>query len=131
MKRIFFATPVLFVAVLGCATNSFVGHGRSEAGQFFGSVGITGHRTNLTIENGSKVPKLSIIGDDCTVTVEKGADLGRIQVWGNGNTVSVPGELLVYLTEAGKNNVLHRRSEEASPAVAQPTKPGEQIETAP
>jgi hypothetical protein len=101
------------VIASGCATNASVGHARTVSGQYFDSVGITGHGDTLTIERGSKVPKLSIIGDNSNVTVEDGAHVGRIELWGNGNTISLPGNLVVYVTQVGTNTIIHRPQQSA------------------
>ena len=101
-------TAGLLATASGCVTTRLVGHDRASSGRFMRDVGVTGNRTNLTIESGSKVPKLSIIGDDCTVTIEEGADVGRIEFWGNGCTVSLPADMMVYVSQAGANKIVHR-----------------------
>jgi len=101
-------TAGLLAVAPGCVTTHIVGHDRTSSGQFMRDVGVTGNRANLTIESGSQVPKLSIIGDDCTVTIEDGADVGRIEFWGNGCTVSLPADMMVYVSQAGANKIIHR-----------------------
>jgi hypothetical protein len=106
------ASLVLAIAFLvtapGCVTSRLVGHDQTISRKFTNDVGVTGNRTNLTIEAGSKIPKLSIIGDDCQVAVEDGAHIARIEFWGNGSTVTIPAGLMVYISQAGTNTVVHR-----------------------
>lgn len=121
MQRIAFIvlTTGLLVSAQGCTpTTRIIGHDTTTSRRFTNDVGVTGHRTNLTIEAGSQVPKLSIIGNDCTITVQDGADVARIEFWGNGNTVSLPHDLLIYLSQAGANRIVHRTSAEPRSADA-------------
>lgn len=117
MKRIVLSalTTGLLVAAGGCASHSIVGHGVTQAGQYFGDVGMVGHGTNLTVQAGSKVTKLSIIGDDCRVTVEEGAWVGWIEFWGNGSTVSIPADMVTRTSEVGANQIIHRPCAPYSP----------------
>lgn len=95
----------------GCARTSIAGHGNLRTNQFFGNLGITGDGNNVTIEDGSKVTKLSILGNNNTVTVEDGANLYRIEFWGKGNIVSVPEYLAIRATEVGTNQIIRRKPE--------------------
>ncbi len=110
MNRIVIGAGALVVLTLasGCAYNSIAGTGIVRADQYFGNVGVTGGGSNITILNGSKVPKLSILGNNNTITVEENVELRRIEFWGKGNTVSVPEDLTVRTTEVGNNQIIRR-----------------------
>jgi hypothetical protein len=103
----------------GCAANPIVGHGVSQVGRYRGDVGITGNGTELTIQSGSEVPKLSIAGDACIVNVEDGAIVRRIEFWGSANTVTIPDNLEPMVASMGTNKVVRRPV--GQPPSTQPT----------
>lgn len=81
----------------GCATNSIVGSGTTRVGTYHGDVGITGNDNVVTINDESRVRRLSIIGNNNQITVDYGAACAKIEIFGSGNTISVP----FYLNTAG------------------------------
>ena len=94
-----------------------------HAGHGTGDVRITGNGTELTIQSGSNVPKLSIVGDSCKVTVEDGARIGRIEFWGTGNTGTIPDSLNPIVALVGVKEVLHRPVGSAPAQVHPATRP--------
>ncbi len=93
----------------GCAHNSFVGSNGRRAGQFFGSVGVTGSNNEVTVQSGSRLKNISIIGDLNNFMVEDGVTLQQIEFYGTENTVSVPEGLTVRVTQFGPRNQVIRR----------------------
>jgi hypothetical protein len=122
MKRAwtYLLLAVVFAGPLGCVTNPIVGHGAVHTGRYTGDVGITGNGTNLTVQAGSNVPKLSIVGDACSVNVEDGAVVRRIEFWGTANTVTIPENLDPIVASMGVNHVVRRSVAEAAPVQAEP-----------
>jgi hypothetical protein len=110
MKRMLICTLVAttLAGMVSCSTNPVVGHGAAQVGRYTGDVGITGNGTELTIQSGSNVPKLSIVGDACIVSVEDGAVVRRIEFWGTANTVTIPDNLNPIVASVGVNKVVHR-----------------------
>ncbi len=124
MRSINLLFVITLGAVAGCVTNPIVGHGAVQTGRYTGDVGISGNGTDLTIQAGSRVPKLSIVGDACTVIVEDGAVVRRIEFWGTGNSVTIPQDLDPIVASVGVNQVLHRKGGDSAPAGDNPaTKP--------
>jgi hypothetical protein len=97
------------VGLVGCANNNVVANNSSRTGQFFGDFGITGNNNVVTIEQWSKLTKLSIIGDGNEVIVEEGVRLPSIEVFGSDNVISVPDYLIVQMNQVGDGNRLVRR----------------------
>ena len=112
--RLLWAMLVAIHATLaGCATNPVVGHGTSQTGRYRGDVGITGNGTELTIQAGSNVSKLSIVGDACIVNLEDGGVVRRIEFWGTANTVTIPEKFNPIIASVGVTKVEHRPAGEA------------------
>ena len=105
----------MLVANIGCAANPVVGDNAQRTGRYSGNVRIVGHSTHLTIQEGSVVPKLSIVGDNCSVVVEDGVQLGRIEFWGNGSTVSIPRGMKTWVSKVGVNSIVRRPPNEMPP----------------
>ncbi len=122
MKRVSITLllAIVFAGPMGCVTNPVVGHGAVQTGRYTGDVGISGNGTELTIQSGSKVPKLSIVGDACVVKVEDGAVVRRIEFWGTANTVTIPADLDPIVASVGVNQVLHRKIGDSPPAESKP-----------
>lgn len=97
------------VSLTGCAHNIVKGHESSRVGIFFGDVGIDGSNNVLTIQNRSRVTKLSILGSGNRIMVEDDVTLPHIEFCGRDNEVSVPGQLMYRVTEVGANNRVIRR----------------------
>jgi hypothetical protein len=97
------------LAAAGCSsTNRIVGHNLTQAGHWYGELGITGDRNNITVQAGSRLTKLSVLGDGNTVTVEERCSLGKIELWGQENTVTVPDYLVVRIAQWGPANQVIR-----------------------
>jgi len=106
---------LMLVANIGCAANPVVGDSAQRTGRYSGNVRIVGHNTHLTIQEGSVVPKLSIVGDNCSVVAEDGVQLGRIEFWGNGSTVSIPRGMKTWVSKVGVNSIVRRPPNEVPP----------------
>jgi hypothetical protein len=117
------AMAVLLLGVAGCAHNSIVGDGSVRSDMFFGDVGITGDACDITVLDGSRVTKLSLIGNDNEVTVEQGVTLYQIEFWGRNNVVSIPEWLSVRATQVGTNRIVRRPLEPGMPAQWEPYQP--------
>jgi hypothetical protein len=97
------------LAATGCSsTNRIVGHNITQAGHWYGELGITGDNSNITVQTGSRLTKLSVLGDGNTVTVQERCSLGKIELWGENNTVNVPDYLVVRITQWGPANQIIR-----------------------
>lgn len=97
------AVVTALVLTSGCAYDSTVGSGGTQAGQFFGDFGRTGYGGNYLIGNGSRLWKISILGDNNIVTIEDGVTLNKIEIWGSNNKFSLPWYLDPRITQVGKN----------------------------
>lgn len=107
---------VAFLAASGCSsTNRIVGHSLTQAGHWYGELGITGNGNNVTVQAGSRLTKLSILGDANTVTVEERCSLGKIELWGEGNLVNIPDYLVVRVAQFGPENQIVRIAPGAAP----------------
>lgn len=130
MRFITLAAIMTSVAVLsGCATdNRIVGNRLIQTGHWYGNMGITGALNNVTIEQRSRITKLSIVGDANVVTVEDNVTLGKVEVWGNNNTLSIPERLgrFVRFSQVGRNTIVQR-----TPSGEQVISPREPIDSSP
>lgn len=101
------------LAVTGCSsTNRIVGHNLTQAGHWYGELGITGDGNNITVESGSRLTKLSVLGSGNRVTMEERCSLGKIELWGENNTVHLPDYLVVRITQWGEANQIVRHGPE-------------------
>jgi hypothetical protein len=101
------------LGMAGCANSNVVANNSSRSGQFFDDFGITGNNNVVTIEQWSKLTKLSIIGDGNEVIVEEGVRLPMIEVFGSDNVISVPDYLIVQMNQVGDGNRLVQRQTQA------------------
>ncbi len=100
----------MLVAASGCATNSLVSSNTVDSGVYYGgSHGTMGHSNTRTIEQNSRLDKISIIGDGNTYFVENDVRLRKIEIFGENNTVSIPENLVVQWSTIGEGNQLIRR----------------------
>jgi hypothetical protein len=99
----------LLLMATGCAHVATVGRGAGSVGVYFGDLGITGYDNTVTVQNGSKLTKLSFIGDGNSVIVEDLVTLPYIQFWGSNNTVSVPEWVMMRIVDVGRGNRVIRR----------------------
>ena len=105
----------------GCARHVIVAHNSTESAVMYGTVRIVGHHNDVTIEDFSRIEKLSIIGDGNTVFVEDNVYLVRtIEFWGNENVVSLPQKLTVAVRQVGVNRIVVRRTESTPPPETEP-----------
>jgi hypothetical protein len=118
---------VLLATLQGCASNNVVANDSNRSGQFFGDMGITGDNNVVTVEQWSRLDKLSIFGDGNEVIVEEGVVLPLVEIFGSDNIVSVPDYLLVQVNQVGHRNRIVERESEPAPApmpVYQPRRGG-------
>ena len=110
MRRMCLALAAgLLAGLAGCAANSISGSGARYQQVFQGSISIVGESHEVTIQSGSKVPKLSILGEDVRVTIEPGAAVVKIEVAGDDNEIICPEGLNVEFATTGDDNRLIRR----------------------
>lgn len=117
------------VVLSGCATdNRIVGNRLTQSGHWYGNMGITGTLNNVTIEERSRINRLSIVGDANIVNVDENVTMGKIEVWGNNNTISLPERLarFVRFSQVGKNTIVQRNGQGT-----QAVSPREAIDTSP
>ena len=101
---------MVLASVSGCASTALIGDKTTHTGRYHGSVGITGHLNELTIEPGSRLTKLSILGDGNVVHIDPDATLAKIDIFGGNNRIYVPENLIVRFDQVGRGNRIIRES---------------------
>lgn len=99
----------VLLMLTGCAHNAVVSDGVTRTGKYYGSFGITGDNCDVTVEEESKLSKLSFLGNGNRVTIEDGASCNRVEFWGRNNTVSAPYGLVMTVREVGEGNRIINR----------------------
>lgn len=112
---------IVLACAPGCARHVIVAHNSTESAVMYGTVRIVGHHNDVTVEDFSRIEKLSIIGDGNTVFVEDNVYLVRtIEFWGNENVVSLPQKLTVAVRQVGANRIVVRQPESTPPPTTEP-----------
>ncbi|MCA9244685.1 MAG: hypothetical protein KDA32_12055 [Phycisphaerales bacterium] len=94
----------------GCNSNSMMGSHTTTSRPYFGKLRINGNLNNVTVENSSRLYRLSIFGDANFINFQDDVTCNKIEIWGENNRISVPESLIIRVNEVGKGNLIERRS---------------------
>ncbi len=94
----------------GCVlhNNRIVGSSMSQASDWYGELGVTGHLNRVEVKSPSDLTKLSILGDGNVIYVQPRVTLGKVEVWGANNKIYVPARLIIRSNLVGHGSEIIR-----------------------